>query len=77
MTYNGLGQRLSMDAAGVTAQNVLDGSQPLTVTSEGNTTFYLYGLGPITENTTTWNYALPDGTNTPRQMPHGTIYSRM
>ena len=38
MDYNGLGQRLSMDAAGVTAHYVLDGNRPLTAESGGNTT---------------------------------------
>lgn len=68
LTYNGLGQRLSMDAAGVIAQYVLDGDLPLTATSSGNTTFFLYGRGPIGEKTTTWNFSLADGTNTPRQL---------
>ena len=68
LSYNGLGQRLSMDAAGVIATYVLDGDRPLTATSNGNTTFYLYGLGGIGEETNAWSYSLPDGTNTPRQL---------
>ncbi|MBK9008610.1 MAG: hypothetical protein IPM31_16665 [Anaerolineae bacterium] len=76
MEYNGLGQRLSMDAAGVIATYVIDGDRPLTATSNGNTTFYLYGLGAIGEETnalrqaqdSAWSYSLPDGTNTPRQL---------
>ena len=68
MAYNGLGQRLSMDAAGVIAQYVIDGDRPLTAESGGNSTFFLYGLGPIGEKTSTWNFALPDGLNTPRQL---------
>ena len=68
LSYNGLGQRLSMDAAGVIATYVLDGDRPLTATSNGNTTFYLYGLGGIAEETNAWSYSLPDGTNTPRQL---------
>ena len=44
MNYNGLGQRLSMDAAGVIAHYVMDGDRPLSAESAGNTTFYLYGL---------------------------------
>ncbi len=68
LSYNGLGQRLSMDAAGVIATYVLDGDRPLTAESNGNTTFYLYGLGAIGEKTTEWNFSLPDGTNTPRQL---------
>jgi len=60
--------RLSMDATGVIAHYVMDGNRPLTAESAGNTTFYLYGLGGIGEKTTEWNYSLPDGTNTPRQL---------
>jgi hypothetical protein len=30
--------------------------------------FHLYGLGAISEKTTDWNFSLPDGTNTPRQL---------
>jgi RHS repeat-associated protein len=68
MDYNGLNQRLSMDAAGVIAHYVLDGDRPLAAESGGNSTFFLYGLGPIGEKTSTWNFALPDGLNTPRQL---------
>jgi len=68
LSYNGLGQRLSMDAAGVIAHYVMDGDRPLTAESGGNTTFYLYGLGGIGEKTSAWKYSLPDGTNTPRQL---------
>ncbi len=57
-----------MDAAGVIAYYVMDGDRPLTAESNGNTTFYLYGLGAIGEKTTAWNFSLPDGTNTPRQL---------
>jgi len=52
MSYNGLGQRLSMASAGVISRYVMDGDQPLTAESVGNTTFYLYGLGAIGEKTT-------------------------
>ena len=68
MGYNGLEQRLSMDAAGVIAHYVMDGDRPLTAETGGNTNFYLYGLGAIGEKTTAWNYSLPDGSNTPRQL---------
>ena len=68
LSYNGLGQLLSMDAAGVIAHYVMDGDQPLTAESAGNTTFYLYGLGAIAEKTNAWSYSLPDGTNTLRQL---------
>jgi RHS repeat-associated protein len=68
MSYNGLGQRLSMTASNVTTQYVMDGNNPLMATSNGNNTTFLYGLGAVAEKTTTWNYALPDGGNTPRQL---------
>lgn len=53
------------------AHYAMDGDQPLTAESAGNTTFYLYGLGGIGEKTTEWNFSLPDGTNTPRQLSDG------
>jgi len=72
LAYNGVGQRLSMDAAGVIAHYVMDGNQPLTAESGGNTTYYLYGLGAIGEKTTDWAYSLSDGVNTPRQLSNPT-----
>jgi YD repeat-containing protein len=63
LSYNGLGQRLSMDAAGVIAHYVMDGNQPLTAESNGNTTFYLYGLGAIGEKTNQWSFSLPGADN--------------
>jgi RHS repeat-associated protein len=75
MQYDGLGQRLEMTAYGmdmsITTRYVVDpmlGAQPLTATAEGNTNVFLYGLGPIAEQTDAWTYPLSDGTNTPRQM---------
>jgi YD repeat-containing protein len=68
LSYNGLGQRLSMDAAGVIAHYVMDGDRPLTAETGGNNTFYLYGLGAIGEKTNPWSFSLPDGTNTSRQL---------
>ena len=68
MNYNALGQRLEMDASGITSRYVMNGNQPLSATTGGNTTFYLYGLGPIGELTTNWSYSLPDGTGTSRQV---------
>jgi len=68
MSYNGLGQRLSMTAASVTTQYVMAGDNPLTADAAGNVTTFLYGLGPVAEKTTDWNYALTDGSNTPRQL---------
>lgn len=75
MLYDGLGQRLMMTGyaleTSITTNYVLDPMQyarPLTATSAGNTTVYLYGIDPIAEFTTDWSYSLPDGTNTPRQL---------
>jgi RHS repeat-associated protein len=74
MAYDGLGDRLSMSAAGVTTQYVIDplagtgNGQVLEATSGGKTTAYLYGVGPVGQMTDSWAYDLPDGTNTPRQL---------
>ena len=57
-----------MSAESVTTQYVMNGNQPLSATSNGNTTTYLYGLGSIAEESNAWSYSLPDGTNTPRQL---------
>jgi len=46
----------------------MDGILPLSADANGNTTFYLYGLGEIGEKADVWNYGLHDGTNTPRQL---------
>jgi RHS repeat-associated protein len=61
-----------MDASGVIAYYVMDGNRPLTAESNGNTTTYLYGLGVIGEENTTWSYSLTDGTNTQRQLTDST-----
>ena len=70
MLYDGLGNTstISVTAAGLTTQYELDGGRVLSANAAGNTTFYLYGLGPIGELTDVWNYSLPDGGNTPRQL---------
>jgi RHS repeat-associated protein len=68
MSYNGLGQRLSMTASNVTTQYVMDGNNPLTADAGGNVTTYLYGLGAVAQKNIAWNYALPDGSNAPRQL---------
>jgi hypothetical protein len=54
--------------AGVTTRYELDNGRVLSADAAGNVTYYLYGLGPIGELTTDWNYSLPDGSNTPRQL---------
>jgi YD repeat-containing protein len=71
MAYNGLGQRLSMEAGGVTTEYVMEGNNPLIADAGGNATTFLYGLGPVAEKTTIWNYTLPDGGNTQRQSTDG------
>ena len=68
MTYNGLGVRMTSSALGITTQYASDGQMPLAITSGGNTTTVLYGLGPIAEKTDVWNYVLNDGINLPRQL---------
>jgi RHS repeat-associated protein len=82
MAYNGLGQRLSMTAhqgeVSLTTQYLLDlpaNARPLAATANSQTTFYLYGNGPVAELKATWTYYLPDGTNTVRQLtdPTGAV----
>lgn len=76
ITYNALGQRLQMESAGMTARYVMDtstglsasGNLPLSAITGSDTTFYLYGLDPIGEMTTAWNYSLTDGTGMSRQI---------
>ena len=72
IAYNGLGQRLSMTAAGVTTHYLMDGDRPLSADAAGNVTYYLYGLGAISEKTASWSYSLSDGSNTPRQLTNST-----
>jgi len=57
-----------MTAAGVTTRYELDNGRVLSANAAGNVTYYLYGLGPIGELTTDWNYSLPDGAGSPRQL---------
>ena len=75
MVYNGLGQRTSMTAytggQSVTTNYVVDilrNAYPLVATADGQSTYYLYGLGAIAEYSTGWSYYLADGTNTVRQV---------
>ena len=81
MAYNGLAyksglrQRMTMTAyssgLSVTTQYTPDPtvrSRTLAATADGQTSFYLYGLGPLGEFTNVWSYSLPDGTGTPRQL---------
>jgi len=82
MTYNGLGQRLAMTAyalgQSVTTQYTLDtawSGYPLAAEADGQTTYYLYGRGPLAEKTTGWSYYLKDGQGTARQLadPSGLV----
>lgn len=68
MAYNALGQRLKMESHGTTARYVMDGHKPLAAASGGSAIYYLYGLAPIGEVTTTWSYPLPDGLGMSRQI---------
>ena len=76
MAYDGLGQRLSLTGrqAGqsLTTRYLLDGSQTLAATANGQTTYYLSGVG---EYRADWIYYLADGTNTARQItdPQGQV----
>lgn len=67
MVYNGMGQRLATTAhqAGqsLTSNYLLDGSQTLAATADGQTTYYLNGVG---EYQADWIYYLADGTNSVR-----------
>jgi YD repeat-containing protein len=68
MSYDGLGTRLSTSASGVETTYASDGQAPLITSSGDKSTIALYGLGPVAEKTDTWNYALSDGLNVPRQL---------
>ena len=61
-----------MTAAGVTTHYLMDGDRPLSADAAGNVTYYLYGLGAISEKTASWSYSLSDGSNTPRQLTNST-----
>jgi len=70
MVYDGLGQCLSLTVwqAGVsiTSRYVIDSARQgaaLAATANSQTTFYLYGLGVVAEQTTSWAYYLKDGQN--------------
>ena len=76
MVYDGQGQRLEMTGhqAGqsLTTRYLLDGRQTLAATANGQTTYYLNGVG---EYQADWSYYLADGTNSIRQVtdPQGQI----
>jgi hypothetical protein len=72
---NGVDQRLSVtvwqSGASIISRYVVDSARQgavLAATANSQTTFYLYGLGVIAEQTSTWAYYLKDGQNTVRQM---------
>ncbi|MDR3574356.1 MAG: hypothetical protein P4L50_10860, partial [Anaerolineaceae bacterium] len=71
MGYNGLGQRLSESGAGQTTSylvNQTGDSSPLAAYGGGQASYYLYGYGALGEFNSDWNYYLPDGVNTVRQV---------
>lgn len=73
MEYDGMGHRLEMTAyaagSSVTTQYVFDYDRTLTATSDGNTIFYLYGVGGVIgEFSDGWTYGLQDSANTQRQL---------
>jgi YD repeat-containing protein len=75
MAYDGLGQRLRMTAYGggasITTHYVMDtagGARPLAATAGAATTFYLFGLEAIGEQTTGWSYYLRDSLGSVRQV---------
>jgi RHS repeat-associated protein len=75
MAYNGLGDRLALTAhvggESLTTEYALDLlslSSPLAATAAAQTTFYLYGLGAIGEDSAVFNYHLKDADRTARQL---------
>ena len=72
MAYDGLGNRLEMTAyaegQSVNTRYVLDNGQVLAAIAGANSTFYLYGNGPLAELTGAWAYPLTDGSRTARQL---------
>jgi len=75
MAYNGLGDRLSLTAyvggSSLTTEYALDllsRSRPLAAAAAGQTTFYLYGLGAIAEQSADFRYYLKDADRTARQL---------
>ena len=62
MSYNGLGQRLGLTAyqgeTSLTTNYLLDGNTLLAATADGQSTFYLSGVGELKED---WSYYLADG----------------
>jgi YD repeat-containing protein len=71
MSYNGLGQRLSVSGAGQTLNYLVDQAgddSPLAAYSSGQASYYLNGAGPLGKFNTAWNYYLPDGVNSIRQV---------
>ena len=75
VSYNGLGQRLSMSVyqagVGLSTQYTVDPlatARPLVAEAQGQAIFYLYGNEPLGEQAEGWSYSLADGTGTPRQL---------
>ena len=60
--------RLASRTLGVTTHYASNGQLPLIIRSGNKTTTVLYGLSPVAEKTSEWNYVLNDGFNLPRQL---------
>jgi RHS repeat-associated protein len=68
MTRNGISTRLTSCVLGVNTSYASDEQLPLTNRMGNKVITVLFGLGPIAEKTTDWNYLLTDGASLPRQL---------
>ena len=68
MAYNGLGMRLTSCVLGTNTHYASDEQLPLTNRMGNKVITVLFGLGPIAEKTTDWNYLLTNGASLPRQL---------
>lgn len=66
--YNGLGDRLSQTVNGVTTNYTLDLNSGLTQVLDDETNVYVYGLGRISQTSTTTEYFLGDALGSVRQL---------
>ena len=78
--YNGDGVRLKQTVAGVVTTYTQDVAAPLPVVLQSRTgvttTKYLYSVGtrPLAQNSTTWEYLLPDALGSVRQITNASGY---
>ena len=68
MTRNGISTRLTSCVLGVNTSYATDEQLPLTNRMGNKVITVLFGLGPIAEKNTDWNYLLTDGVNLPCQL---------